>query len=317
MLHPDISHHHPVTNWDKFLSQCDFVISKATEGTSYVDSTLKAFIKQCEAHKKPYWLYVFLDKGNELKQAQFLVKTCKPLVGKYFVGYCLDVEAKNDPSNVREALDYIKKESSKTMIYTMYAEYSKYASVISSRGANCAWWEARYGANNGKDTSAKYPCHKDADLHQYTSNGTVSGITGSIDLNRLTGSLPVSFFTNGGSSKSTGLSKTPHSGTALKYSKTVEAYQKAYNRYFKDKLAVDGLKGNKTKSSFDNVLLEYKGSAFDYRTDLVKLVQSAVGANPDGKYGADTASKVKSFQNKNGLTADGIVGPKTWDKIVK
>lgn len=319
MLHPDISHHHPVTNWNKFLSQCDFVISKATEGTSYVDSTLKTFIKQCETHKKPYWLYAFLDKGNELKQAQFLVKTCKPLVGKYFVGYCLDVEAKNDPSNVREALDYIKKESSKTMIYTMYAEYSKYASVISSRGANCAWWEARYGANNGKDTSSKYPCHKDVDLHQYTSNGTVSGITGSIDLNRLTGSLPASFFTNGGSSKSsTGTSKTPHSGTALKYSKTVETYQKAYNKYFEIKLSVDGLKGEKTKASFARALLEYvKGKDFDYRTELVKIVQKAVGVTADGKYGPSTADAVKAFQKKNSLKVDGIVGKDTWNKIVK
>lgn len=317
MLYPDISHHHPVTDWDKFLGQCDFVISKATEGTSYVDSTLKTFIKQCESHKKPYWLYVFLDKGNELKQAQFMVKTCKPLVGKYFVGYCLDVEAKNEPSNVKEALDYIKKESSKTMIYTMYAEYSKYVSVIASRGSSCAWWEARYGANTGADTSSKYPCHKDVDLHQYTSNGKVSGITGSIDLNRLTGSLPASFFTNGSSSKSTS-SKTSSAGTALKYSKTVEAYQKAYNKYFKIKLSVDGLKGEKTKASFARVLLEYvKGNDYDYRTELVKVVQKAVKANADGKYGPSTAKAVKEFQKKNGLTADGIVGKNTWNKIVK
>lgn len=32
----------------------------------------------------------------------------------------------------------------------------------------------------------------------------------------------------------------------------------------------------------------------------------------DGKYGAGTAEAVKSFQRKNGLTADGVVGPATW-----
>lgn len=312
-LIPDISHHHKCKNWKALLSECDFVISKATEGTSYVDPTLKEFIKACEANKKAYWLYVFLRKGNELEQAKFMVKTCKPLVGNYFIGYCLDIESKNDASACKEALSYIKKESSKTMIYTMYSEYSKYASLILGRGSSCAWWEARYGANNGKDTSAKYPCHKGADLHQFTSQGKNSYLEGYIDLNKLTGNMPLTFFTGKGNRPK----QNKNTGTALKYSKAVKAYQEAYNRYFKDKLAVDGLKGNKTKSSFDNVLLEYKGSAFDYRTDLVKLVQSAVGANPDGKYGANTASKVKSFQNKNGLTADGIVGPKTWDKIVK
>ena len=32
----------------------------------------------------------------------------------------------------------------------------------------------------------------------------------------------------------------------------------------------------------------------------------------DGKLGKKTRSAVKAFQKKNGLTADGVVGEKTW-----
>ena len=80
------------------------------------------------------------------------------------------------------------------MIYTMYAQYSQYKNLIKIRGSNCAWWEARYGKNNGLDTSAEYPCHSTVDLHQYTSAGKVDGITGDIDLNKIKGK-GISFFT--------------------------------------------------------------------------------------------------------------------------
>ena len=104
--YPDISHYEPVRNWNEVKEKCPFLISKATEGTNYVDSTLKSFIKNCEDRKIPYWLYAYLDKGSELAQAKFLVRTCKKLVGKYFVGYVLDVEAGNEAGNVRDALKY-------------------------------------------------------------------------------------------------------------------------------------------------------------------------------------------------------------------
>lgn len=35
----------------------------------------------------------------------------------------------------------------------------------------------------------------------------------------------------------------------------------------------------------------------------------------DGQYGPNTYAVVKSFQRNSGLSADGIVGPKTWGKL--
>lgn len=184
--YPDISHYEPVRDWGKVKECCPFLICKATQGTNYIDSTLKSFIKNCEAKKIPYWLYVYLNKGDELAQARFLVRTCKELVGKYFVGYILDVECGNKAGNVRDALKYLEGLNCKVMLYHMYADYASYKTVVTDRGKNTAWWEARYGRNDGL-YSAKYPCHRGVDLHQFTDKGTCPGIGKGLDLNRVTG----------------------------------------------------------------------------------------------------------------------------------
>ncbi len=66
------------------------------------------------------------------------------------------------------------------MLYTMYSEYEMYKQVIYRRPRNCAWWEARYGLNNGK-YNPRYDVHKGADLQQFTSNGFCPGISGRVD----------------------------------------------------------------------------------------------------------------------------------------
>lgn len=52
------------------------------------------------------------------------------------------------------------------------------------------------------------------------------------------------------------------------------------------------------------------------RGDAVKTVQARVGGVPDGVFGPATEAAVREFQRAAALRADGIVGPKTWEKIV-
>ena len=49
--------------------------------------------------------------------------------------------------------------------------------------------------------------------------------------------------------------------------------------------------------------------------DDVKKLQTLLGTNADGIFGAGTEKLVKEWQNKNGLTADGIIGAGTWGKM--
>ena len=47
----------------------------------------------------------------------------------------------------------------------------------------------------------------------------------------------------------------------------------------------------------------------------VKILQEFLGLNADGIFGNGTEGAVKVWQNNNRLIDDGIVGPKTWEKM--
>jgi len=51
------------------------------------------------------------------------------------------------------------------------------------------------------------------------------------------------------------------------------------------------------------------------KNDSVKILQQKLGVEPLGIFGPKTEEAVKAFQKKNGLTADGVVGKNTWDKL--
>ena len=50
--------------------------------------------------------------------------------------------------------------------------------------------------------------------------------------------------------------------------------------------------------------------------EAVKKIQEVLGLDADGIFGQVTAKYVMVWQAGNGLEADGIVGPKTYQKMV-
>ena len=183
----DISHHETVKDWKALKENVSFLIFKATEGTTFIDPNCYDTIAKCEKYGIPYWLYCFLKKGDELAQAKYMVAKCKSKVGKYFVGYCIDCERGNTASAVQEALDYIKTQSKKTMIYTAHHYYDLYKTMLPKRGDNCAWWEPRYNIKEGP--------HKGVDLWQYSETYKCSYISGEVDINKIYGDkYPLSWY---------------------------------------------------------------------------------------------------------------------------
>ena len=49
--------------------------------------------------------------------------------------------------------------------------------------------------------------------------------------------------------------------------------------------------------------------------DDVKKLQEKLGLKADGSFGPGTEKAVKEWQSKNSLTADGVIGDKSWSKL--
>lgn len=198
MIICDLSHWQHISSWSELRSKAGFLIFKATEGLTYKDPTFSVNAAMCENLGIPYFAYVYLRRGgSEPEQVHRIIDLCNSADRNMLRGIALDVEDNNDPSAVFAALRvaemYASLNSKKVLLYTGFAQYTKYKSVIQSRSSLTAWWEARYGVNDGI-YHLNAPCHAGVDLHQYTSKGTVEGVAGSVDMNRLTGNKPLSWF---------------------------------------------------------------------------------------------------------------------------
>ena len=86
-------------------------------------------------------------------------------------------------------------------------------------------------------------------------------------------------------------------------------------------IAVDGIVGDITWLNIDeadtsNPTIKKGSTGNPVRRAQKRLTLGGYDTGGvDGIFGADTESAVKRFQKDFGLTQDGIVGPKTWDKI--
>lgn len=96
----------------------------------------------------------------------------------------------------------------------------------------------------------------------------------------------------------------------------VRAIQMVLNRYFGGSLMVDGIWGPATRRAIPTLRSGSRGP-------LVYLLQSGLavnGYNPgkvDGIYGPKTQNAVKRFQQANGLNADGMAGPNTFEAMFR
>ena len=95
----------------------------------------------------------------------------------------------------------------------------------------------------------------------------------------------------------------------------IRALQTELNAQFSKGLVVDGVWGSKTKAACVNVKQGASGN-------LTRLIQGALycrGYDPkgfDGIFGTGCTGAVKSFQSAQSLSADGVVGKNTWEKLL-
>ena len=96
----------------------------------------------------------------------------------------------------------------------------------------------------------------------------------------------------------------------------IKDLQNTLNNTFGEKLVIDGIIGNKTKTSIKNHILK-KGNKNDYvRFIQQELYLNGYSLSIDGIFGQKTHSVVKEFQKVNNLKVDGIVGINTVTKLL-
>lgn len=95
----------------------------------------------------------------------------------------------------------------------------------------------------------------------------------------------------------------------------VRRLQEELNSQLGRGLVVDGISGPKTLNACPQVKKGAKGGI----TRLIQERLNSVGFNltADGIFGENTKNAVKVFQKNRGLTQDGVVGPKTWEWLLK
>ena len=96
------------------------------------------------------------------------------------------------------------------------------------------------------------------------------------------------------------------------------AYRPAYdnNSTTKD---TDDFNGG-TTVNIEMKVLKNGSSGYQVKTLQRLLMSYGFNLSPygiDGKFGNLTETRLKEYQQKNGLTADGICGANTWDKLLK
>jgi N-acetylmuramoyl-L-alanine amidase len=79
---------------------------------------------------------------------------------------------------------------------------------------------------------------------------------------------------------------------------------------------VTGIVGNITWQAINQILAKRIIRPKHAGGPVMRYLQHRMGVEIDGVYGSETEDAVKRFQRKNGLLADGIVGPVSWQKLI-
>ncbi|MFS0657342.1 GH25 family lysozyme [Niallia alba] len=191
----DISKWQGTVDWAKASTDLDLVIIRVQYGSNLIDSKYKEYVTGAKQYNIPFGHYAYaqyVSVNDAIQEAKdFWSRADK---SAHF--YVIDVEeittynASDLVPATQAFIDYLHNQGAEKV--GLYSGDSFYKTNNLSQVKADFLWIARYGVNNGQpSTKPSVAC----DLWQYTSVGSVSGISGNVDLNALNGSKPLTYFT--------------------------------------------------------------------------------------------------------------------------
>lgn len=281
-----------ISNWQKGINltavPADFVICKATEGTTYVSPDCDRQYQQAKKAGKLLGVYHFATGGSSgVAEADWFLKNIEGYVGEAIL--VLDWEANAINKGVAYAKAFLDRVYQRTkvrpLIYMSNSVIHQFdwSPVVAG---NYGLWNAGYyagyqtmGYNPNAPIYGSLGEFGSCAMYQYTSSGRLSGYSGNLDLNVFYGDKNAwkAYAKGSGTGVvSGGTSSGSSSGSSSGGSQAMRNAQVHINNFTGAGIPVDGLNGPKT------------------RKGIVKSLQ--VACNMD--YGS-------------GLSVDGIVGSKT------
>lgn len=168
-----------ISNWQegldlgKVLPNVGFVVCKATEGVSFVDSTCDGFVQQCMAAGKPWGFYHFAGTDSPEVEASYFAEHCWNYFG---VGIpVLDWEGDQSVDWVNR---FVRKVHDMTQVWpVIYGNPWRF-----NQGGvepNCGRWVASYPDWYRPSLNIELPEHPETDglvcAWQFASDGMVPG----------------------------------------------------------------------------------------------------------------------------------------------
>ncbi len=187
-----------ISNWQKNIDiaavPCDFVIVKATQGTTYVSPSCDRQFQQAKKAGKLLGVYHYASGGGAVTEADFFLKNIRGYLKEAIL--VLDWEKGQNTAwgqgvaYAKQFLDRIyEKTGIKPLIYMSKSVCREYDWSPVANG-DYGLWVAQYGSNNRTGYQADpwtdnkgYGAWSGPVIFQYSSAGALPGYNGNLDLN--------------------------------------------------------------------------------------------------------------------------------------
>jgi GH25 family lysozyme M1 (1,4-beta-N-acetylmuramidase) len=185
----DVSKYQGTINWEKLKSKIGFAIIRCGFGGDFAfqdDSKFLRNVTECERLKIPFGVYLYSYAKNENMIDSEVAHTLR-LIGEH-KPFCvfLDMEDNSTVDVGKQKLtllakrycEAVKEKGFRVGVYANQNWFRNYLNVKALREAGYAIWCAKYSDEKPK-IDAEY------DIWQYSSTGTMEGISGKVDMNEM------------------------------------------------------------------------------------------------------------------------------------
>lgn len=173
------------------LVPADFVVVKATQGTSFKNSSMEEQAQGALATGKELGFYHYAGGGSCVAEADFFVRAVYKYVYKAVL--VLDWEGYQNAAwgSTMWSTCFVQRVKATTGVTPLvYVQASALYQVAGARQAGAGLWVAQYASNSATGYQAQpWKSHAYGEaMRQYTSNGRLPGYGGALDLNAFWGS---------------------------------------------------------------------------------------------------------------------------------